>query len=115
MAAVQKVEISKMVLLNNDSMDEIAITRISSKGQIVIPKNIRDHMKIKEGDIFAIIGGDDSILLKKVYVPTKEDFEETLEYGRRFAEEHEITRADVEKAIEEDRRERGGKKKESCP
>lgn len=51
------------------------LTRISSKGQLVIPNNIRRSLKIKEGDVFATTSSNhDLIILKKIKNPImKED------------------------------------------
>ncbi|MBL7206129.1 MAG: AbrB/MazE/SpoVT family DNA-binding domain-containing protein [Candidatus Aenigmarchaeota archaeon] len=61
-------------------MDKKAIpelTRMSSKGQVVIPKHMRKNMHIAEGSVFAISSfDDDMLLLKKVENPiTKEELE----------------------------------------
>ena len=43
------------------------ITRISSKGQIVIPQSIRSQMSIEEGNIFAVLmPKKDTLILKKI-------------------------------------------------
>jgi AbrB family looped-hinge helix DNA binding protein len=59
-------------------MEEIAITRISSKGQIVIPLEMRDDLK--EGDKMVIMKNDGQIILKKA-----DKFSETLEEDLEFA------------------------------
>jgi len=41
-------------------------TRVSSKGQIVIPKDIRDNLNIKEGDMLAAVSEENFIVLKKI-------------------------------------------------
>ena len=64
-------------------MVQIATTKISSKGQIVIPSNMRDDFK--EGDILLIIKGEDSLLLKKAGGLDKK-FKEDLEFARRTEE-----------------------------
>ena len=53
------------------------LTRISSKGQIVIPKDIRMEMKIKEGSVFAVLTPKkDILILKKIESQiSKEDLE----------------------------------------
>lgn len=43
-----------------------ALTKASSKGQIVIPADIRKKLNIKEGSIFGITAKDDMIILKKL-------------------------------------------------
>ena len=59
-------------------MEEIAITKISSKGQVVIPQEMRDGLK--EGDKLIIIKNDNQIILKKA-----DDFSETFEEDLKFA------------------------------
>jgi len=51
------------------------LTRISSKGQLVIPNEIRRNLNIREGDVFATSSSDhDLIILKKIKNPImKED------------------------------------------
>lgn len=51
------------------------LARLSSKGQLVIPKDIRVQMKIKEGSVFAVISTKKGMLvLKKIEDPMlKED------------------------------------------
>ena len=41
-------------------------TRVSSKGQIVIPKGIRDNLNIQEGDLLAAVSEENFIILKKI-------------------------------------------------
>lgn len=45
---------------------KIGVTKISSKGQIVIPLDFRDKNQLKEGDIFSIFEDSGLIILKKV-------------------------------------------------
>ena len=47
-------------------MTEIALTRMSSKGQIVVPLAIRKALNIKEGELFAMMGEGDTIVLSKL-------------------------------------------------
>jgi len=42
------------------------ITRMSSKGQLVIPSDIREQMGLKEGSVLGISADNDVILLKKL-------------------------------------------------
>ncbi len=62
---------------------EIALTRISSKGQIVIPAGFREDMK--EGDKIIVIRNKDQIILKKANKFDK-NLEEDLEVARRVEE-----------------------------
>lgn len=64
-------------------MVQIDTTKISSKGQIVIPTNMREHLK--EGDTLLIIKDENTILLKKAD-DLDEKFKEDLEFARRTEE-----------------------------
>ncbi|MFW6083478.1 MAG: AbrB/MazE/SpoVT family DNA-binding domain-containing protein [Thermoplasmatota archaeon] len=86
-------------------MSEVKLTRLSSKGQIFIPKELRDLMHLEDGELFAMYGEDDTIVLKRVELPSDSEFENLLEWGREFAEKKGITKKDVEKAISEYRKE----------
>jgi len=55
------------------------ITKISSKGQIVIPQSIRAGMNIHEGSVIAVEVIDDMIVLKKIDVDLVSQFKKSLE------------------------------------
>ncbi len=89
---------------------EIELTKMSSRGQVVIPQKLRDIMKVKEGSVFAVFGSDDSFVLKKIAVPDKEKFLESLEKiskeGNRRAEKLGINESDVPDMIHRLRKEK---------
>ncbi len=85
-------------------MSDVILTRMSSKGQIVIPKALRELLDIKEGEVFALFGEDDTLILKRVDLPTGEELETLLRWGSEHARKRRIKRADVIKAIEAERR-----------
>lgn len=64
-------------------MAEINITRISSKGQIVIPREMRENFK--EGEEFVIIRDGNRIILKNVK-DFDENIKEDLEFAKRTEE-----------------------------
>ncbi|MFH1325344.1 MAG: AbrB/MazE/SpoVT family DNA-binding domain-containing protein [archaeon] len=64
-------------------MVSLDITKMSSKGQIVIPANLRKNLK--EGDNLIVIRDDDRIILKKVENLT-ENIKDDLEFARRTEE-----------------------------
>ena len=86
-------------------MGDVAITKLSSKGQIVIPKELREILGLETGEVFAMFGEGDTIILKRLSLPTDREFEELLEWGSEFAKRKKITRKDVLKAIAEFRSE----------
>ena len=64
-------------------MVQIDTTKISSKGQIVIPSNMRNDFK--EGDTLLIIRDKSTLLLKRAD-DLDEKFKEDLEFTRRTEE-----------------------------
>jgi len=54
------------------------LTKASSKGQIVIPTDIRRKMKIKEGSVFAISAKKNILVLKKLDTNMKPEDLKTL-------------------------------------
>jgi len=64
-------------------MAQIDMTRVSSKGQIVIPLEMRKDFK--EGEKLVVIKSDDKIILKKA-TKFDENLKEDLEFARRTEE-----------------------------
>jgi AbrB family looped-hinge helix DNA binding protein len=62
---------------------EVAMTKMSSKGQIVIPAEMRENLH--EGDKIVVIQHNDQIILKKASKLDK-NFGEDLEFARRTEE-----------------------------
>lgn len=60
------------VMLN---MVEASTTKVSSKGQVVIPANVRKAANLKKGEKILAIAIDDTIVLKKII---DKSFEETM-------------------------------------
>lgn len=84
-------------------MGGVMLTRMSSKGQMVIPKQLRELLGISEGDVFAMYGEDDTIVLKRVSLPSDEEFERLLRWGTEHARRRGIERTDVDEAIARER------------
>ena len=51
----------------------IETVKMSSKGQIVIPNGIREMIGADEGTIFAVTSEKDTVVLKKIELPSKEE------------------------------------------
>ena len=61
----------------------IEITKITSKGQVVIPQKIRERKEIQEGEKFIVYDTDDSIVLKRV--KNLEQVKDTKQLERTFS------------------------------
>lgn len=62
---------------------DINITRMSSKGQIVIPQEMRQNFK--EGEKIVVIQGGNKLILKKA-TDFDENLKEDIEFARRTEE-----------------------------
>ena len=80
-------------------MENIEVTSISSRGQIVIPQNLRDKLKIREGEKFVVIGEDNTIILRKLEMPSFKGFDKLLAKTREFAKKNELKEINVEQAV----------------
>ncbi|MFA5772708.1 MAG: AbrB/MazE/SpoVT family DNA-binding domain-containing protein [Thermoplasmata archaeon] len=81
-------------------MTEVTVTKMSSKGQIVVPQNIREMLGLKVGELFALFGEDDTIILKKIKLPSDAEFRALLKWGKIYARKKGISKGDVIKALE---------------
>ena len=70
--------INKKILLSYLGI-KMEITKISSKGQIVIPQSIRNDLAINEGSVMAVERIKDMIVLKKIDVDLVSQFKKSLE------------------------------------
>ena len=87
-------------------MATYSTTKLSSKGQIVIPEEIRDSLKLKEGDQFVVIGQGDTVILKSISPPRLEEFSGLMKEASRNAKALKIKSSDVSKVIQKVRREK---------
>ncbi|MEK6891093.1 MAG: AbrB/MazE/SpoVT family DNA-binding domain-containing protein [Nanoarchaeota archaeon] len=84
--------------------------KMSSKGQIVIPQDIREILNVGEGSIFAVFGSKEGIILKKIDTPSKENLIKELkkiaEAGAIRAEKLGIKENDVSNIVHRLRKEK---------
>ena len=80
-------------------MDNLATTRMSSKGQVVIPEAIRKRLNLKEGAQFIVVGEGDVVVLKAITAPSLDTFDALILQARQQAEAVGLERADIAKAI----------------
>lgn len=85
-------------------MENIEITSMSSRGQIVIPQGLRDSMRINTGEKFVVIGENNMIVLKKLEMPSFNGVDKLLKKTREFTKKKEINESDVKEAIKNTRR-----------
>lgn len=83
----------------------VETTKLSKRGQIVIPQRVRKDLGLAEGDRFLVYGAGDAIVFKKLELPSVEELKRLTSWGRRFAGRKRITRRKIAKAIREFREE----------
>ncbi len=87
-------------------MVQLATTKLSSRGQVVIPEEIRDRLGLEPGVRFAVIGEGDVVVLKALKPPRPEEFKKLLDEVQAAARKAGITPAAAKRALREVRAER---------
>ena len=83
----------------------IEFTRLSEKGQIVIPNEIRKRMKLKEGSRFLIVELGDSLILRRIEISEEKlRLKRLLQGFRSKANEMGFDEREVRKLIESSRK-----------
>ena len=80
-------------------MTKLATTKMSSKGQIVIPEDIRNRLHLKPGDKFMVIGEDDIVVLKTIHTPDISDFDDLINSARLNAAREGLSENDIQQAV----------------
>ena len=75
-----------------------ATTRVSSKGQVVIPEAVRRAAKVREGEDLLVVAIGETIIMKKLSAVT---FEEVVRPVWRTVKEMGLTGEDLDELIEE--------------
>jgi len=76
-----------------------ATTKMSSKGQVVIPEEIRQRLGLKPGVQFVVVGERDVVILKTIALPSMRQFDELVAEARRQARKEGMKRSDVVQAV----------------
>ena len=100
MTQIMENIINKNNLTNLTMMD---VTKITSKGQVVIPQEIREKEGLKEGEKLLVFNIDGTIILKRVSglekAKSRDNFEKNLRSMQETAKKYKITQKDVENEI----------------
>lgn len=81
------------------------MTRLSERGQIVIPNEMRRRMGLKRGTKFLLMGLDDTIVLRKLELSQERiRLKQLLEESRKKARKVGFTRKEIERLIQETRK-----------
>ncbi|HEX2465912.1 MAG TPA: AbrB/MazE/SpoVT family DNA-binding domain-containing protein [Thermoanaerobaculia bacterium] len=80
-------------------MREVSTTKMSSKGQVVIPEAIRKRLGLEPGVEFVVLGEGDTVVLKPISMPSMREFDDVVAAARRAARRAGLKRSDVAAAI----------------
>ena len=80
-------------------MAGLATTKMSSKGQVVIPEEIRNRLGLKAGSQFIVVGERDTVILKAVSPPSMKEFDDLIAEARKQARFAGMKRSDITAAI----------------
>jgi AbrB family looped-hinge helix DNA binding protein len=81
----------------------VATTRLSSRGQVVIPEPVRQRLALKPGTEFVVVGDADVVILKTIAPPARAEFAKLLARARRQARLAGVRKADVTRLVREAR------------
>ena len=73
---------------------------MSSKGQVVIPEEIREKLGLVPGTQFVVVGDRDVVILKALAPPSLSEFDGLIGEARRQAKQAKMKRSDIQKAVE---------------
>ena len=85
-------------------MAELATTKMSSKGQVVIPEEVRKRLGLKAGSQFVVVGEKDTVILKAISPPSMKEFDDLILEARKKARLSGMKRSDIVAAIARARR-----------
>ena len=80
-------------------MEGLATTKMSSKGQVVIPEEIRKRLGLKSGSQFVVVGEKDTVILKVISPPSMKEFDGLIKEARRKAKLAGMKHSDISSAV----------------
>ncbi|MEW5840978.1 MAG: AbrB/MazE/SpoVT family DNA-binding domain-containing protein [Thermoproteota archaeon] len=91
-----------------EKQDEMDITIVSDKGQIVIPAALRNRFGLKPRSKLLVYGFDDAIVLKKLALPDPKEEMEKLwkKIDKKIEKYGELSDEDIQKEIQKVRKKR---------
>lgn len=80
-------------------MQNVATTKMSSKGQVVIPEIIRKQLNLKDGAQFVVVARDDVVIFKAIAPPAMNQFDELISRARSQARQAGLKKSDISAAV----------------
>ena len=89
-------------------MINFSTTKLTSKGQVVIPEETRKRLGMKPGTQFMVVEGKDAVIFKIIQPPSMKDFDRLLAETAGQARKSGLKKSDIDEAV---KRVRAGKKR----
>jgi AbrB family looped-hinge helix DNA binding protein len=80
-------------------MSTVATTRMSSKGQVVIPEEVRNSLHLECGTQFIVMGEKDVVILKIIAPPSMSEFDGIVSRARQQAKAAGLKPSDIARAV----------------
>ena len=82
-------------------MAELTTTKMSSKGQVVIPEEIRKRLGLEAGTRFVVMADKDTVIMKAIVPPSMDEFDTLIADARKQVRKAGLKQADTESIISE--------------
>lgn len=83
------------------AMPNLSTTKMTSKGQVVIPEEIREYMHLEVGERFIVMAYNDSIIFKKIMPISPQRIERLFKSTQEMAKKYKFKEKDISKVITE--------------
>ncbi len=80
-------------------MPNLSTTKMSSKGQVVIPEEIRKRLHLHTGAQFVVVGENNVVILKAITPPPITEFDAIIAKARSQAKSAGLKRSDINEAV----------------
>ena len=80
-------------------MSIVETTKMSSKGQVVIPENIRKKLGLRTGSQFIVVGDKDVVILKSISPPSMTEFDQLISKAREQAKKVGLKQTDISEFV----------------
>ena len=82
----------------------VSTTKMSSKGQVVIPEQIRTQLDLEAGSRFVVVGDKDVVILKRITTPALTEFDGLIKQARLQAKAAGVKKSDIDNAVTQARK-----------
>ena len=89
-------------------MVSLTSKKMSSKGQVVTPEDIKKQLILKPGVQFVVLGEKDILILKAISATSMSDFDSFIAEARRKGKEAGLKKSDIASAITKARKKHEG-------